>query len=336
MSDSKGNVFPQYADYLGDIVYADGTLTFRIYHFSEWLIPQLEAKTFTGTADTDEVVANGASIIIMTGATQQATGDGNHTSTIPVEWIAGLAYGTVLCDVAPGGSANLYKPMNPATTDNAIHFGYISRGNMPVGCEILVNSLTQGADHFGYDIVSSNKTVEPWQIASFSITVTNSTAMAFERATLDVTVRMPATAVVSYNAFPGAISVTYGDDGVYGGENDFNYVFIFETEGYSLKVLDRVATINSPLSDGQFIPGSKVKYEIVVQNQSSAEATDVALKDIIPAGTHLFYADNPIVEGATTWTLESVTDNATATEVEYKITIPANGTVTASYTVTVD
>jgi len=171
-------------------------------------------------------------------------------------------------------------------------------------------------------------------------------ALALEEVTLNVTVELSGETAVDYTRFSNAYAgATYQDEGNYGGAQSMGpFIFKLEAEGYSILVVDRQLTINAPAGysgdAADAIPGSKIKYFIVLKNESTAVATSINLTDVIPDNCHLYYTDLPSVTGAASYEWQGAEDNdatsQTADAVKYVITIPAEGTITASYTVTID
>ena len=125
---------------------------------------------------------------------------------------------------------------------------------------------------------------------------------------------------------------------------NYNYSFVLQAEGYNVKVVTRNFTIAMP--DGytgvteNIVPGAKITYTIVMQNLSNSIANDIILADKVPNNCHVFVTDaacTPNVIGANSWVWQGATQNAnTAGAIQFDMTIPGSGTVTASYVVTVD
>jgi uncharacterized repeat protein (TIGR01451 family) len=340
ITDRKGKVFPGYENYIRNVSWnaTTGTLTFEITHFTEYGIPVLEGKTFTGAGVDIPIVAQGDDIVANYSG-GSVNGDSNQTATTNVSKISGLAYETVLSDV-PSTINNLYKPLKPGE-EYGISFEYINRGNASDTVNIVLVMTSANAGHFGYQITEDTKSVEPWQVVSFDVKVNANGANAFERATLDATISLPDESAVSYNGFSGAYQGgSFGDDGEYGGTENMTHQFILEAEGFNLTVLGRSVSINSPIGNADFIPGAKITYYIAIKNNSTAVATSINLTDVIPPNCHLYYTVTPDVQGATFWSWQGATDNnktsSDSDAVKYEITIPASGIVTASYTVTLD
>jgi len=303
------------------------------------------AQSFDGTADNTNVIANGSDIEVIYSA-GSVTGDAGQDSSIFVDKISGAAYpGIQDGNLALSYSSSIYKGLEPGES-YSVRFFFINRGNDDDSFSIS-SILTQGASRWTKNEINSNlSNVSPWQLGNVEVVAQPTLAEALEPVTLSVQIDLSPGTAVNYDAFTNAyIGATYQDEGHYGGlQQAVNNTFRLEAEGYELTVLDRSVTISAPAGYSgdadDLVPGSKIKYFIVVKNESTAVATSINLTDVIPQNCHLYYTNLPGVTGATAWEWQGVTNNSatseTADAVKFVITIPASGTVTAQYSVTID
>lgn len=305
----------------------------------------------------DQIITAASNNIVVSanGFVKTAAADNIPNAQIAVLEINGLvAERTAVNDTALGTkSANVYKGLIPGQIYTA-QLTALSRGNDQPDNDIV--QISVGLDDTGPDTWLHNNpinlTIVPWQTQTFVVTVNPVGAYAFERATLNTTISLvPANAprITSYNAFEAAfIGGTFEAKGIYGGIETLPVnTFALEAEGYDLTILSRSSSVNAPLNyTGEeitsinIVPGTKITYTIVIRNNSTAEATSINLTDKVPANCHLYYTEVPNVEGAVAWVWQGATDNSadqnTADAVKFEITIPAEGIVTAAYTVTLD
>jgi uncharacterized repeat protein (TIGR01451 family) len=305
-----------------------------------------DSSFFNGTAPNTTILSRAQDIeLIYAGGSKTAADDGiQNLSDIQVQKISGMAFlRTQDGNLGATYDGYRYKGLIPGAT-YAVRYGFINRGN-DTDIYHVTATLAQSAGRWSISS-PSNFTVSPWQLGVVDVSVAPNTAEATELVTVNVALELALGTAVSYTVFPNAAPHgTYRSEGLYGGvQASGQQTFILQAEGYNIAVVARQASVSQPagvsVSATTLVPGSKIFYVIAVKNNGSTVATDVMLNDRIPHNCHLFYTDAPAVVGATTWTWEGVTNNA-ATEadlnaVKFKLTIPANGQVTASYTVTVD
>lgn len=237
-------------------------------------------------------------------------------------------------------SGGIYKGAVPGN-DYLMRFSYINRGNNDE--VVSFSSTVTDADWAG----AGEVTVNLLEDASHTFIVTMNPGYNavenFERATFNMLTRLvDPDNVVSYNSFADAV----GDiaNGAYGGTDNITHQYVFEIEGYNMEFDTRDAAVVAPSTypnaSTDVVPGAKIRYSIVFRNNSKAIAKDVILKDKIPANCHFYYTDTPAVEGALSSAWEGATDNNadkdTVDAVKFRVTVPAESTVTASYSVTID
>jgi len=274
------------------------------------------------------------------------TGDAGQDSSIDVNKISGLALpGAQDGNMGLSYAGSLYKGLEPGDSYSA-RFFFINRGNDD-DTYTVTSVLTQSASRWSKSEINSNlSNVSAWQMGSVEVVAEPTSALALEEVTLSVTVELSGETAVDYTRFSNAYAgATYQDEGNYGGAQSIGPLFFkLEAEGYSIKVIDRQLTINAPASYSgdatDAVPGSKIKYFIILKNESTAVATSINLMDVIPENCHLYYTDLPSVTGAASYEWQGAENNdatsQTSDAVKYVITIPAEGTITASYTVTID
>lgn len=311
-------------------------------------------ETFSGTGKGIIILAPSSNLVLGTeidiNYQKNATADALSDDAKNVIEINGLAKESVrdgnLAFASTMYANDYYKGLKPGEAYSVL-LSYINRGNDTDAYGVTVD-LVQQSNRWTTSYSNSGlNNVGAWQIAQVEVKAMPESALSFEKTTLNITVGYDAGTAVSYNAYTGAfINNTYANEGYYGGEDNFSYTFRLEAEGYDLKVLSRSTTINAPSSKGytgngnDLVPGTKVKYIIAIYNNSTAVATSVNLKDAVPNNCHFYYSDAPAVVGALGWDWKGATDNnagpGVVDPINFEITIPARGTVTASYTVTVD
>ncbi|MDC0977732.1 hypothetical protein OAR19_00575, partial [bacterium] len=314
-------------------------------------------ETFVGTAKDVNVVASSSNLTLTTLVDpvyiRYSTTDGIGNDSKTVIEINGLAKESVrdgnLAFASTTYSNPIYKGLKPGESYSVL-FSYINRGNDTDSYTESV-SLNQVASRWSTSYSNSGlMSVAPWQIADLEVTVLPNDANAFERVTLDVGISLSGGNTYSYsshtNAYPGG---TFNGEGDYGGTDNVSYEFVLEAEGFDLKVQNRIVNVSAPddytgvsVSSSSLVPGAKMTYSVVLYNNSYSVATSINLKDQIPNNCHFYYVapSTPNVEGALAWEWQGVTDNnATSTStnaINFEITLPSRGIVTASYTVTLD
>jgi uncharacterized repeat protein (TIGR01451 family) len=90
-----------------------------------------------------------------------------------------------------------------------------------------------------------------------------------------------------------------------------------------------ILTIKKSADVTSTLPGGVIEYTIVIANSGNAPATGVTMIDPIPAGT-------TFVAGSESATLPTVSYNGGSNQIEWTGTIPAGGSVTITFKVTVD
>lgn len=239
---------------------------------------------------------------------------------------------------------NYYKALKPGEAYSVL-FAYINRGNDTDSYGTTIN-LEQTSTRWTTSYSNSGlNNVAPWQRAELEVSVLPSAANAFERTTLNVEIGYDAGDAVSYNRYPSAFAGnSFANEGYYGGDDSYSYQFLLQAEGYDLKIINRVSTINMPsdyTGTPGLVPGAKIIYEVALYNNSSAVATSINLTDNVPNSCHLYYTpESPTINGTTLWAWRGETSNeagpASTNAINFEITVPARSVVTASYTVTVD
>lgn len=241
----------------------------------------------------------------------------------------------------------IYRGFTPGT-DYMISYTYLNRGNTSTSVDI---TATKDDPNNHWVISDSAEVFIPEDdLATLNVTFNPSTALSYERTTLSIEVLLiDPINVVSYNEFADAVNDM--QNGGYGGLGTFNYSYTLEAEGFSVSISSRTSAITAPdgAPAGQPVPGAKIKYTIVLKNNSTAVAAALTLKDKVPNSCHLYYysTDYPDVEGeyegtgGHAWVRAddfAPQNMATAgTEVVFSnIYIPAEGYVTLNYSVTID
>jgi uncharacterized repeat protein (TIGR01451 family) len=219
------------------------------------------------------------------------------------------------------------------------------RNNGNANDDVVLSAALTGSNRWAVSTPATLNLIED-QLEAMTLTVVptgvGGGAFAFERATVDTTVALvDQTAVASYNPFADAYKDTTLE-AIYGGAASFSNQFVFEAMGYNLRVLSRAgAVVADPLGGTAAIPGAIIRYTIVVENQSSAPAIDVTVRDVVPNNTHLYtqapYA--PVISEAAlagNTAAEANANQATGTLTFNNLDIPAYGTATINYNVTID
>jgi uncharacterized repeat protein (TIGR01451 family) len=253
---------------------------------------------------------------------------------------------TALSSLTPVG--NIYTNVI-AGTDYTLSYAYLNRGNAEdnVSFSATITEVTSGN---WTGATSSIQSIAEDSFVTFSFTIRALTANVenLETATFNVlTSIVTPDNVVSYNSFADAVMAYSGPAGYsgYGGTDNIEHQIVIQIEDYNLSYLSRLVTINAPPdypnTDSDLVPGSKIRYSIVVKNDTSAIAKDIVLTDIIPNNCHLYYTDTPSIEGGTDSSWEGETNNDASQSspgngVQFQVTIATQETVTLSYSVTVD
>lgn len=237
-------------------------------------------------------------------------------------------------------SEGIYKSVIPGN-DYVLRFSYLNRGNNDE--VVSFSSTVTDIDWAG----SGEVTKDILEDATHTFIVTLNAGVNqvenLEKATINVMTQLvDPDNVVSYNAFAAAVSDML--NGGYGGIDDIAHEYGFQIEGYNLMFNNRGTAVQAPPSypntSTDVVPGAKIRYSIVFKNNTKAIAKDVILRDVIPNNCHLYYTETPTVEGAVSSAWEGALDNnadsSTPEAVKFKVTVPAEGTVTASYSVTID
>jgi len=238
----------------------------------------------------------------------------------------------------------LYKAVVPGT-DYVMKFSYLNRGNNDE--VVSFSSTVTDVDWSGAAEVTTNLLEDATHVFTVTMNAGVNLVENLEKATFNILTRLvDPDNVVSYNAFTAAVGAI-GDTGTYGGTDNITHQYSFEIEGYNMEFSKRDVAVNSPTAYGypadhptDVVPGSKIRYDIVFRNNSKAIAKDVILRDKIPNNCHLYYTETPAVDGATASAWEGETNNnadsTTVDAVKFRVTVPAESTVTASYSVTID
>lgn len=242
---------------------------------------------------------------------------------------------------------SIYRGFTPGT-DYSISYTYLNRGNSSDDVDLTATKVDPLSHWTLAD--TAQQTIAEDATYTFWVTFNPTTALSYERATLNIeTAILNPVNVVSYNAFSGAVGDMQNNG--YGGVGTFNYSYTLEAEGFDVAIFSRSSEIVAPAGApaGQPVPGAKITYTIVLKNNSTAVAAALTLKDKIPASCHMYYhADNyPDVLGEYTGTgghewvraddFAPQAMSAAGTDVVFSnVYVPAEGYVTLNYTVTID
>jgi len=110
-------------------------------------------------------------------------------------------------------------------------------------------------------------------------------------------------------------------------------------------ILSHFAEVYAPTAEGysggasDVVPGSKIKYTIVLKNQGPSYSDLCIVKDYVPENTHLYYTDLPTVTGNVVnpqYTGATSNSAGPGSEISFEFSMPANGVATINYSVTVD
>lgn len=266
----------------------------------------------------------------FSGTTKNAAADGLGDWTQSVAAIHGLVEKSL---VVPGALTGLVDGTY------SFQFGYLNRGNTDVVVDINRNFVRDAANHWSVTGDSGTKNIAEDAIVNWDIDVVGASLLASEAATLSVTATIQGGGlnVVSYNAFVNAVSSEIFD-GAYGGTNNITHTYTLVAQGADLAVLSRTAVITDALGGSAAIPGAKILYTVVVRNNNATRILDAVITDKVPNACHFYSTDAAAVAG-----LENIDPvlptgfGAAGTDIQFSnLDIPANGTVTMSYTVTID
>jgi uncharacterized repeat protein (TIGR01451 family) len=316
--------------------------------FSTWLAA-------SGTRYNTEILASSANLLIQYSSgngggvtTENAAAFGIHDATSNVLEINGLVEVLPL-DLSGLSSLNLsgdiYKNVTPGI-DYVMKFSYRNRGNNDE--DVSFSATVSDVDWAGAK--EEKVMILEDSIYEFIVTLNAGVNQVnnYERATVNTLAKLvDPDNVVSYNSFTGAVTLEKDDIDSYGGTDNITNEFTFEVQGYMLAFSTRNVSVDAPVAYGypagqpnDVVPGAKLRYHIVFRNDSKAIANDVVLIDKIPADCHLYYTDTPSVNGANSAVWQGQTDNTadenTSDAVKFLVTIPAESTVTAHYSVTID
>lgn len=108
---------------------------------------------------------------------------------------------------------------------------------------------------------------------------------------------------------------------------------------------NRIAEIVAPTSNGytgnnyDLVPGSKIKYYVIIKNQGNITANNYYIRDFVPVNTHLYYTGEPPTLNGDVINIEylGATENGGPNaEIKFKYDLPPEGVATFSFTLTVD
>lgn len=308
----------------------------------------------SGTRYNTEILASSANLII-----QYSSGNGGGVTTENAGAF-GIADATSnvleingLVEVLPldlSGlssltlSGDIYKNVTPGI-DYVMKFSYRNRGNNDE--DVSFSATVSDVDWAGAK--EEKVMILEDSIYEFIVTLNAGVNQVnnYERATVNTLAKLvDPDNVVSYNSFTDAVTLDKLGGG-YGGTDNITNEFTFEVQGYKLAFSTRNVSVDAPVAYGypvgqpnDVVPGAKLRYHIVFRNDSKAIANDVVLIDKVPADCHLYYTDTPSVNGANSSLWQGQTDNTadenTVDAIKFLVTIPAESTVTAHYSVTID
>ncbi|MDC0977731.1 hypothetical protein OAR19_00570 [bacterium] len=236
-------------------------------------------------------------------------------------------------------SGGVYRNVTPGV-DVVLRLTYLNRGNTDEETRISVD-ITQAASRWTGDVMITVNIVQD-QTHQFVVTINPATVENLERATVDILADLvSATNVVSYNAYSGAVGLFDGgfqSDVSYGGTDNIGHQYVLEAEGYDLEFVKRASLVTAPGTYGgtitDVVPGSIIRYKIVVKNNSGAVAKDVEINDQIPNNCHMYNTDTPTPNADFISPANDTSGEGTA--VLFRVTVPANSTATVNYSVTID
>lgn len=316
---------------------------------NDYNVTQVTGKLFTGTAKGQQIYILGSNMY----AQYNNLIDTSYISkniTVTVAKISGLEHENIKDgNLGEAFSNNLYKGLEPGR-EYSVELNYINRGNDTDSYSADITLEQTDARWLKAEYVNNLSNVSRWQQTGFEVKVMPNQANNFEKVTLNISIELIGATAKKYEAHPGAwLGGTFNNDGWYGGQQRFpesgSNVFVLEAQSYNVKFIKKTALINVPeevqeSNQGKLIPGSQILFSVVLKNESSAVATSVNIKDVVPQNCHLYYTDTPAVEGAVSWQWKGATDNTadenTVDAVFFEVTMPSKGTVTVNYTVTVD
>ncbi|MDC0977700.1 chitobiase/beta-hexosaminidase C-terminal domain-containing protein [bacterium] len=146
--------------------------------------------------------------------------------------------------------------------------------------------------------------------------------------------------------YGASVNVTVnGTDLLYAITDDY----WFEIAGNpNLVLLSRTYQVIAPTANGytgnddDLVPGSKIRFTVVIENQGETMGYDCSVRDLVPVNTHLYdigaNAEPPTLNGnAINVEYQGVTGNpGSGSEVKFKFDLDAGERVTFNYTVTLD
>jgi uncharacterized repeat protein (TIGR01451 family) len=235
----------------------------------------------------------------------------------------------------------VYKGITP-NTDIVLSYTYLNRGNTTEDVRVSMDIVQDGDTGWTGDIAITANLAED-ATYTFIVTINPTSVYNLQQVTVDILAHLiTATNVVSYNSFANAIMAYSGPGGYsgYGGTDNITHAYVLEIEAYNSAFQTRTSEVFAPSAysgaTDAVVPGSKIKYDIVIINNSEAEARDIQIRDVIPYNCHLYdntYSIAGTTAGSESWT---GTGDPGSTVGWNDVDIPASSTITATYTVTID
>lgn len=312
--------------------------------------PKITAgELFSGTAANTNIIAQASAMKLNYDLeTRYANEDNIANDTTLVQKISGFAKERVYDgNLGETFENNAYQGLTPGR-EYSVLLSYINRGN---DTDSLTANVNLQQEDSRWNMLSNGllNNVSKWQKIDYEVKVLPASAMAYERTTLNITLSLLNGNAVEYSKFSEAYGGgTLGNEGVYGGADYFNYEFCLQAQSVELLFVDRLVYVEKPdslvegidIDEKNYVPGTKIRYAVVIRNNSSITIPTVNLKDVIPEHCHLYYTELPTIEGIPTenWEWKGATENIAIGEAVYfeVRNMPGNTTVTASYTVTLD
>ncbi len=285
----------------------------------------------SGTRVNTIINAVAADIVLnYAGNTKNATADGLTDITSNVAAIHGLLetqanVPALLTDLVDG-------------TYN-FDFAYLNRSNDDVIVDINQVFTPDARGHWTVSADEGTKNILEDQIATWNIAVVGALLESLEPATLSVTAKIQGGGlnVVSYNAFAGAVGDMLG--GAYGGTDAIAHTYSLIALGADVTILSRTSVITDPLLGSNPIPGAKIKYTVVVQNNNAARIVGAEITDRVPNNCHFYDTDAATITGTENdlTVVKPTGTGAAGTAITYSnMNIGPNATLTMEYTVTID
>lgn len=317
------------------------------FQFNSTLVKSsVVAENFSGSAVNAPINSYAADIVVsyQGGATNGLANGIPSITDLSVQKISGLTDPRI----EDGGLGeqylgNMYAGLIPGE-QYRLCYKFVNRGNSTDTYQIQSN-LQQAGNRWSVNAPAA-VVVSPWQVAAANIVVAPATALAMESVTLNVGVALALDTAVQYSAFSGAFTGgTYNNEGVYGGvQSVASQAYILQAEGYNVDIVTRSMNIINPngvtVDAANVVPGSLIKYTIVLRNHGNATASDVIIADKVPQNCHLYYSQEPTVNGAVSATWEGATSNAAiytdVNAIRFRLTISPQTMTTLSYAVSVD